>query len=113
VTWLPEVTPTSASSFVEMTRSLDRVPERLEALEAHRAGRAPGTSLPAHHEQVLREIQLRVVQLAADLLGVDHPLVAQLVSYERPREVVAPAESPLGSWPAGAHVHHPIVVITD
>ena len=63
--------------------------------------------------QELREIQLRVAQLAADLLGTDHPLVAQLVSHDRPHGDVAPAESPLGSSPAGARVIGSVVVITD
>src|SRR5215210_4790336 len=105
VIWPPEGTPTSASSFVEMTRSLDLVQERLEAVEAHLARRAPGTPLADHHEQDLCEIQLRVAQLAAELLGTDHPLVAQLISCERPHGEVAPAERLPGSWPAGVRVH--------
>ena len=57
--------------------------------------------------QELREIQLQVAQLAADLLGTDHPLVAQLVSHDRPHGEVAPVESPLRSWQAGVRVHGP------
>jgi hypothetical protein len=64
-------------------------------------------------QQELREIQLRVAQLAADLLGADHPFAMQLVSHDRPHGEVAPAESPLGSWPAGVRVHGSVVVITD
>ena len=98
----PRIGESSDSSFVEMTRSLDMAQGRLDAVEAHLAGLAPGTPLAAHHEHDLHEIQLRVAQLAAELLGADHPLVAQLVSCERQREVVAPTERSLGSWPAGA-----------
>jgi hypothetical protein len=105
VIWPPAVTPPSASSFVEMTRSLDMVQERLDAVEAHLAGLAPGTPLAEHHEQELREIQRRVAQLAAELLGADHPLVTQLVTSERPREVVVLAERTPGSWLAGVRVH--------
>ena len=104
VIWPPEATPTIASSFVEMTRSLDMVQERLEAVEEHLAGLAPGTPLAEHHEQELREIQLRVAQLAADLLGADHPLVTQLVRHEGSREVVVLAERTPGSWLAGVRV---------
>jgi hypothetical protein len=105
--------PTGASSFVEMTRSLDMVQARLDAVEAHLAGRAPGTPLAEHDEQDLREIQLRVAQLAADLLGGDHPLVNQLVRHEWRLGEVAPAERPpqfLANW---ARVHRPVAVITD
>ena len=93
---------TRASAFVEMTHNLDTVQERLDAVEAHFAGCAPGSPLAQHDEQDLREIQLRVAQLAAELLGADHPLVAQLVSHEGSRAVVTPAERSPGSWPAGA-----------
>jgi hypothetical protein len=105
VIWPPEATPSGILSFVEMTRSLDLVQARLEALEEHRPGCAPGTPLAEHHEQDLREIQLRVAQLAADLLGADHPLVAQLVSRDRPHGEVSPAERLPGSWQAGVRVH--------
>ena len=109
----PRIGEPSDTSLIEMTRSLDLVQARLDAVEAHLAGRAPGTPLAAHHEQELREIQLRVAQLAAGLLGTDHPLVAQLISCERQREVVAPADRPLGSWPADARGHRPAAAITD
>jgi hypothetical protein len=105
VIWPPEATPSGTSSFVEMTRSLDLVQARLEALEEHRPGCAPGTPLAEHREQDLREIQLRVAQLAADLLGADHPLVAQLVSRDRPHGEVSPAERLPGPWQAGVRVH--------
>ena len=56
---------------------------------------------------------LRAAHLAAELLGADHPLVAQLVSHEGTREVVAPAKSPPSAWLAGVPVQRPVVVITD
>ena len=107
VIW-PAATPTGASSFDGIARSLDVVQERLEAVEASLATRAPHTPPAEELEQELREIRLLVAQLTANLLGADHPLVAQLVSHERPREVVAPAESTLGSWLASASVHRPV-----
>ena len=105
VIWPPEATPNGASSFVEMTRSLDLVQGRLEAVEEHLARRAPGTPLAEHHEQDLLEIQLRVAQLAADMLGADHPLVAQLVRRDRLHGEVAPADGSPDSWLAGGRVH--------
>ena len=109
----PRIGESSDSSFVEMTRSLDMVQARLDAVEAHFAGLSPGTPLAELHEHDLREIQLRVAQLAAELLGADHPLVTQLVSHEGSHGGVAPAESPPGSWPAGGRVHGAVTVITD
>ena len=108
VMWPPKATPTSASSFVEMIRSLDLAQEQLDAVEAHLAGLAPHTPPTAQHEQELREIQLRVAQLAAELLGVDHPLVTQLVRHAQPLEVVVLAESTLSSWLANVRIHHPV-----
>ena len=106
-------TPSGESSFVEMDRSLDMAQARLDAVEVLLTGLAPDTPPAEPHERELREIRLLVAQLTADLLGADHPLVAQLASHERQRDVVAPAGSPLGSSPAGGRVHHPVPVITD
>jgi hypothetical protein len=89
----PRTGESSESSFVEIARSLDLAQERLDVVEAHRARCSSGTPLADLHQQDLRAIQLEVAQLAAALLGADHPFVAQLVNHEWSREVVAPAKS--------------------
>ena len=106
VIWPPATTPTNTSSFCEMTRSLDLVQARLDAVEKQLSEHAAGTPEAEHDEHDLREIQRQVAQLAADLLGADHPLVTQLVRHDRPHGEVAPPESPPGSWSAGVRVHY-------
>ena len=108
VVWPVSGAPSGASSVAGIARRLDRAQERLDVIEASLATLAPHTGPIEHHEQELREIRLLVADLTAEVLGADHPLVAQLqrarLSHAGQRGVVAPAESPRGSW-AGACVH--------
>ena len=105
VIWPPEGTSTSAPSYVGIARRLDMAQARLDAVEAHRAGRDPHTPPAAQHERELRAIRRLVADLTTDLLGADHPLVTQLVSCERPHGEVAPAACIPSSRLDGVRVH--------
>ena len=112
VLWPVAATPSGASSCDRIADSLDMLQERLERLEASLAARAPQTPPDAAHEQERREIHLLVAALAAELLGADHPLVAQLQD-ERDRHAGSaaggtPVERAPSWWPAGARRQRPV-----
>ena len=112
VIWPVGALPASAASRDGIARRLDHAQARLEAVETLLAGRAPQTPLPAAQAQEVREIQRLVAALTADVLGTDHPLVAQLqgagVRHVGRSAVVAPAPCPRRSWRAGPRVPCPV-----
>ena len=71
--------PASASNGDWITRRLDLARARLDTLEASLATLPPHTPPTDQQAQELHELQLLVADVTTDLLGADHPLVAQCV----------------------------------